>query len=105
MSHRLEALYPPQWGVRPVPSSKSETISQLINAQVQVDPAAGKVASAALEQAQKSSGAILNPRFIQPSLGGTNRPEVPLYGDAVAAPKDPDVSSLMGGGTNSPKTQ
>ena len=84
---------------------ESETISQLINAQVQVDPAAGKVASAALEQAQKSPGPILNPRFIQPSLGGTNRPEVPLYGDAVAAPKDPDVSSLMGGGTNGPKTQ
>ncbi|WP_454928860.1 hypothetical protein [Actinomyces sp.] len=84
---------------------ESETISQLINAQTQVDPTAGKIASAALAEAQKNSGAILNPRFVQPSLGGTNTPEVPLYGDAVAAPKDPDVSSLMGGGTNGPKTQ
>jgi len=28
-----------------------------------------------------------------------------VCGDAGAAPKAPDVSSLMGGGTNGPKTQ
>ena len=48
---------------------ESETISQLINAQVQVDPAAGKVASAALEQVPSS----IRVSFSLPSAEPTDR--------------------------------
>ena len=50
-------------------------------------------------QARQASNARLNPRFPQPSVGGTEEKTVPMFGDAVSGEKEPDVSSLMGGGT------
>jgi len=53
----------------------------------------------AFAQARQASNARLNPRFPQPSVGGTEEKTVPMFGDAVSGEKEPDVSSLMGGGT------
>ena len=76
---------------------ESQAIGRLINAQIQVDPAAEKIAAAALHEAQMNSGGIINPRFPQPSLGGGRTPTMPLFGDAVSGAKDDPMAALMGG--------
>lgn len=74
---------------------KSEALGQLINAQVQVDPTADKIAAAALHEAQMNSS--INPRFSQPTLGGGRAPTMPLFGDAVSGAKDDPMAALLGG--------
>lgn len=74
---------------------ESEALGQLINAQVQVDPTAEKIASAALHEAQMNSS--VNPRFPQPTLGGGRAPTMPLFGDAVSGAKDDPMAALLGG--------
>lgn len=74
---------------------ESEAVGQLINAQVQVDPTAEKIASAALHEAQMNSS--INPRFPQPTLGGGRAPTMPLFGDAVSGAKDDPMAALLGG--------
>ncbi len=76
---------------------ESATIGQLINAQIQEDPTAEKIAAAALYEAQKNSGGIINPRFPQPTLGGGQAPTTPLFGDAVSGAKDDPMAALLGG--------
>ena len=76
---------------------ESKALGQLINAQIQVDPTAEKIAAAALHEAQMNSGGIINPRFPQPTLGGGQAPTMPLFGDAVSGAKDDPMAALMGG--------
>ena len=40
----------------------------------------------------------MNPRFVQPSLGGAQGATTPMFGDAVSGQKD-NLASLMGGGS------
>ena len=66
-----------------------------LHGQMQMNPAAATAINSAMNEASAASGMTLNPRFPVSSVNG----QPPLFGDAVSGEKEPDVSSLMGGGT------
>ena len=78
---------------------KSMLLRQELNRFVSTNPQAVDTLNTAFAQARQTANARLNPRFPQPSVGGTEEVTVPMFGDAVSGEKEPDVSSLMGGGT------
>ena len=52
-----------------------------------------------IADARDSSDVRVNPRFVQPSLGGAQGATTPMFGDAVSGQKDNNLASLMGGGS------
>lgn len=78
---------------------KSMLLRQELNRFVSANPQATETLNTNFAQAREALNARINPRFIQPSVGGTEEKSVPMFGDAVAGEKEPDLSSLLGGGT------
>ena len=80
---------------------KSLLLTQNLNQVAQSNPAAVQQLDQVLAQARDSSDVRVNPRFIQPSLGGAQGATTPMFGDAVSGQKDNNLASLMGGGSAS----
>ena len=78
---------------------KSLLLTQNLNQVAQSNPAAVQQLDQVLAQARDSSDVRVNPRFIQPSLGGAQGATTPMFGDAVSGQKDNNLASLMGGGS------
>ena len=78
---------------------KSLLLTQNLNQVAQSNPAAVQQLDQVLAQARDSSDVRVNPRFIQPSLGGAQGATTPMFGDAVSVQKDNNLASLMGGGS------
>ena len=81
------------------PATRAALTSLLIDYQLtgvmQMNPTVAAQVNQVMNEASSSSTATLNPRFPVSSV----KAEPTLFGDAVSGEKDPDVSSLMGGGT------
>ena len=81
------------------PATRAALTSLLIDYQLtgvmQMNPTVAAQVNQAMNEASSSSTATLNPRFPVSSV----KSEPTLFGDAVSGEKEPDVSSLMGGGT------
>lgn len=77
---------------------KSMLLRQELNRFVSANPQATETLNMNLAQAREASDTRINPRFVQPSVGGTEEKSVPMFGDAVSGEKEPDLSSLLGGG-------
>ena len=71
---------------------KSMLLRQELNRFVSTNPQAVDTLNTAFAQARQTANARLNPRFPQPSVGGTEEVTVPMFGDAVSGEKEPDVS-------------
>ena len=52
-----------------------------------------------IADARDSSDVRVNPRFVQPSLGGAQGATTPMFGDTVSGQKDDNLTTLMGGGS------
>ena len=78
---------------------ENTVLTQLINMKLQQDPTLEGPVDAVVAQYQEVSSVTINPRFPQPSVGGMEEPQTPLFGDAVAAQKQPDAASMLGGAT------
>lgn len=78
---------------------KSLLLTRNLNKVAQSNPAAAQQLDQVLAQARDSSDVRVNPRFIQPSLGGAQGATTPMFGDAVSGQKDDNLASLMGGGS------
>ena len=78
---------------------ENTVLTQLINMKLQQDPTLEGPVDAVVAQYQEASSVTINPRFPQPSVGGMEEPQTPLFGDAVAAQKQPDAASMLGGAT------
>ena len=78
---------------------ENTVLTQLINMKLQQDPTLEGPVDAVVAQYQEESSVTINPRFPQPSVGGMEEPQTPLFGDAVAAQKQPDAASMLGGAT------
>lgn len=64
---------------------------------MQSNPSAVQQLDQVLAQARDSSDVRVNPRFVQPTLGGGQAPTMPLFGDAVSGAKDDPTAALLGG--------
>ena len=78
---------------------KSLLLTQNLNQVAQADPSVVQQLNQAIVGARDSSDVRVNPRFVQPSLGGAQGATTPMFGDAVSGQKDNNLASLMGGGS------
>lgn len=78
---------------------KSLLLTRNINKVAQSNPAAVQQLDQVLAQARDSSDVRVNPRFVQPSLGGAQGATTPMFGDTVSGQKDDNLATLMGGGS------
>ena len=78
---------------------KSLLLTQNLNQVAQADPSVVQQLNQAIVGARDSSDVRVNPRFVQPSLGGAQSATTPMFGDAVSGQKDNNLASLMGGGS------
>lgn len=78
---------------------KSILLTQNLNQVAQANPEVVQQLNQVIAQARDSSDVRVNPRFVQPSLGGAQGTTTPMFGDAVSGQKDNNLASLMGGGS------
>ena len=78
---------------------KSILLTQNLNQVAQANPSVVPQLNQVIADARDSSDVRVNPRFVQPSLGGAQGATTPMFGDAVSGQKDNNLASLMGGGS------
>ena len=77
---------------------KSILLTQNLNQVAQANPEVVQQLNQVIADARDGSDVRVNPRFVQPSLGGAQGATTPMFGDAVSGQKD-NLASLMGGGS------
>ena len=77
---------------------KSIMLTQALNQVAQTDPSAVQKLNQVIAEAREKSDARVNPRFVQPSLGGAQGATTPMFGDAVSGGQDDPLAALTGGG-------
>lgn len=78
---------------------KSILLTQNLNQVAQANPSVVPQLNQVIADARDSSDVRVNPRFVQPSLGGPQGATTPMFGDAVSGQRDNNLASLMGGGS------
>ena len=78
---------------------KSILLTQNLNQVAQANPSVVPQLNQVIADARDSSDVRVNPRFVQPSLGGAQGATTPMFGDVVSGQKDNNLASLMGGGS------
>ena len=78
---------------------KSILLTQNLNQVAQANPSVVPQLNQVIADARDSSDVRVNPRFVQPSLGGAQGATTRMFGDAVSGQKDNNLASLMGGGS------
>lgn len=77
---------------------KSIMLTQSLNQVAQTDPSAVQKLNQVIAEAREKSDARVNPRFVQPSLGGAQGATTPMFGDAISGGQKDPLAALTGGG-------
>ena len=77
---------------------KSIMLTQALNQVAQTDPSAVQKLNQVIAEAREKSDARVNPRFVQPSLGGVQGATTPMFGDAISGGQHDPLAALTGGG-------
>ena len=78
---------------------KSILLTQNLNQVAQANPSVVPQLNQVIADARDGSDVRVNPRFVQPSLGGAQGATTPMFGDTVSGQKDDNLATLMGGGS------
>ena len=77
---------------------KSIMLTQALNHVAQTDPSAVQKLNQVIAEAREKSDARVNPRFVQPSLGGAQGATTPMFGDAISGGQHDPLAAPTGGG-------